>query len=113
MSRIVYRPFFRLTQADPPTLSDFTSRAAQGAAPMDDDPDRQRLHSGISVFATETQARKKASQYPFLGNFIARIELPDDAPVVIERTLRNGPGHHTIWGDPALLCGYVTAVVPV
>lgn len=108
----IYRPFHRITQTDPPTRDDFTSDAAQGIEPPDDDPVHASLHDGISVFATEQQARKKAQAFPFLGSFIARLEIPDDAPVRIERTL-SSRGHHTMWGNPDDLRRYVVSVVPV
>jgi hypothetical protein len=107
------RTFYRITLTDPPGEIDFTSRAAQGTAPLDDDPARQRLHEGVSVFATVGQARKRALRYPFLGSYICRLEIPDDAPVQIERTIKNSPGHHTLWGDSAVIRGYVVSVVPV
>ena len=108
----VYRTFHRIAGTDPPTRDDLLSDAAQGIPPPVDDPVRARLHDGISVFNTEQQARNKARDYPFLGGFIARLEIPEDAPVRIERTLRSA-GHHTIWGDADVLLGYVVSVVPV
>ena len=104
------RTFYRIT-ANPPTLTDFTSAIARGR-PSPRDPEARRLFDGISVFATEGQARRKALDYPILGDHVARIELPDDSSVRIERTTTSR-GHHTIWGEPALLLSCVVSVVPV
>jgi hypothetical protein len=113
----VYRPFHRITKHDPPEREDFMSSAARGDPAPDDDPQRAALHDGISTFATEQQARKKVlgmrERGHNLGDYIARLEIPDDAPGVrIERTLRT-PGHHTIWADPDELLKCVVSIVPV
>jgi hypothetical protein len=107
------RTFYRIVHA--PTLNsqridDFTSDDGRGEEPPDD-PDLRRLHDGISVFATEAQARNKARDFPFLGGFIARLDVPDDAPLRVERTLRSR-GHHTVWGEPIDVLRCVTAVTP-
>ena len=107
------RVFFRIVLSNPPSLADFTSRAAQGTAPIDLDPERGRLHEGISVYATENQARRKAREYPFLGSFLARLELPEETPLHTEGTVRNSPGHHTLWGDPGDILRCVVVVVSV
>ena len=60
------------------------------------------------MFATETQARNQARDFPLLGSYIARLDVPDDAPVRAERTLRTR-GHHTLWADPQALLRYVGA----
>lgn len=109
----VFRPFHRITKHDPATRADLMSNLAKGIPHTDDDPERMRLNGGISVFNTEQQARKKAIAYPELGSYVARLEVPEDAPGVrIERTLRT-PGHHTIWADPDQLLEYVVSIVPV
>ena len=81
--------------------------------PAPADPTRAALHDGISVFSTERQARHKALDYPFLGAYIALLEIEEGAPIRVERTLRGSPGHHTLWGDPAELVARVVSVVPV
>ena len=106
------RTFYRVVKTDPPALADFTSNAARGRPLPDPSPETRRLWAGLSVNATEAQARRRARQYPTLGAHIARLELPADAPVRVERTTRI-PGHHTLWGEPAVLLGCVVAVVPV
>lgn len=105
--RIVHAP--TIQELD---LDDFRSDSARGIAPPTD-PVRAQLHHGISTFNTERQARNKALDYPFLGAYIAAIELEDGAPILIERTLRGSPGHQTIWGDPAEVRSRVVLIVSV
>jgi hypothetical protein len=69
------------------------------------------LWDGISVWNTEQQARKKAQAFPNLGSYIATLSVPLGGSIRIEKTL--GPGHHTIWGDPAKLNACVQTVAPV
>lgn len=105
------RPLYRIVRANPPTITDFLSDDARGRGTPSDPPEIRRLRTGRSVFATEAQARRRARTFPMLGQYIARLEIPEDSPVQVERTL--GAGHHTIWGEPDLLLAYVAAVVPV
>jgi hypothetical protein len=105
------RTFYRIVQSALSRSDDFQSDAARDEPPPLD-PAQVRLHYGISVFNTERQARNKAEAYPVLGAYIAAIELPDDAPVRYERTLRTR-GHYTLWGDPTYLAERVTSIVPV
>ena len=106
------RVFYRIVRSDPPTALDFTSNAARGRPLHDPSPEALRLWDGISVNATEAQARRRARQMPMLGSHIARLDVPPDAAVRAERTTRT-PGHYTLWADPAALLTCVTAVVPV
>ena len=106
------RTFYRIVRSDPPALRDFTSNAARGLPLRDESEEMRRLWDGISVYATEGQARNKARQFPYLGRYLARLEIPERARVRVERTIRNGRGHHTLWGDPADLLGWVAAVFP-
>ena len=105
------RTFYRIVKSPERRPEDFLSDAAEGE-PTPIDPEHARLHDGISVFNTEQQARNKAEDYPVLGGYIAAIELPDDAPVRFERTLRTR-GHYTLWGDPQYLSNRVASIVPV
>jgi hypothetical protein len=103
----------RIVRTDPPTVDDFTSDVARGRPPRSAEPEAVRLASGLSVFATLAQARAKARQYPFLGAYVAVIELQEGGAVRWERTLPRSRGHHTVWDDPAELLDAVVAVVPV
>lgn len=106
------RIFYRIVKEDPPTIRDFTPQIQLGRRLIEPSPERQRLATGLSVFATEAQAHRQARAYPLLGSFVAEASIPAGAAVVWERTLRT-PGHHTAWGSPAELLNYVTRVVPV
>ena len=101
---------YRIVQSNPPTISDFLSGQAKGEQPRSES--LRWLWDGISVFNTTTQARRQALRFPILGQFLAQLNLPPDAPIRCERTLRTR-GHYTIWGNPAYLLRCATEVVPV
>lgn len=95
-----YRTLFRIVLTDPPTVQDMLSHQALGKIPPQPGPETQRLVTGISVYNTEQQARRKAFGIPWRGNaFIAELRLPENGSIRIERTLKS-PGLHTIWGNP-------------
>jgi hypothetical protein len=98
-------------RGDPPTEDDFLSHEAQGRRQPDDSPETLRLWSGISVYATEEQARRRARTAPMLGTYLAELRFADDGAIRWERTPRRG--HHTLWAPPALLLAAVTLVVPI
>jgi hypothetical protein len=107
----VSRVLYRVVKRDPPTVVDFTSNEAQDKPLLHDTPRNRRLWSGLSCFATEAQARWNARRFPGHGNFIARLEIDDEDRIQVEKT--RGPGHYTLWAEPADLLGHVRAVVPV
>ena len=107
------RVFYRVVRSNPPTLADFTANRALDRVLRDPNPERQRLWAGISVNATEAQARNREIDYPAMGRWIARLDIPDDVPIRAERTLPNSRGHHTLWGEPAHLLRCVSSVRPV
>ena len=107
------RVFHRIVESSPLTLTDFMSDVARGRVRYPIAIEQLRLRSGLSVFNTEAQARRKALDLPILGVYIASLEIPDGTEVRFEHTLRSSPGHHTLWGDPVELLAYVAAVVPV
>ncbi len=106
--------FFRILTAEDPTLDDFLSGAAQGdEPPRTDDPLVHRMWQGISVYATETQARKKAKASR-LGDYIAELSVPVGGSIAFRRTGGSrARGHHTLWGDPEELMACITRVVAV
>ena len=104
------RIFYRIVRSDPPTLDDFRSYEELGIRTGSDDPET-RLRRGISVNATEAQARRRARGLPVLGSYIAALAIAEDGPVRYERTTRS-PGHYTLWGPPAALLASVVRVVP-
>lgn len=40
-----------------------------------------QLAGGLSVYATLTQARNKAQAFPWLGQYIAELEIPVGGPI--------------------------------
>lgn len=69
------------------------------------------MWSGLSCFATEAQARRNVRRYRSQGGFIATVAVEPGAPIVVEKT--RGPGHYTLWGEPAVLLARVLSVRPV
>lgn len=106
--------FFRLVKMGVAVRDDLLSYVELGLPLLDDSAETRRLAEGISVNATLTQARNRARAIPSLRDlhFVAELSIPDDAPIKIERTGRTR-GHYTLWGDPDVLLGYVTSVLPV
>ncbi len=114
MSALGPHRLYRIVEHDPPTLEDFMSDEDLGEPPPED-ADRQtlRMWRGISVFATEAQARAKATRLP-LGDYIAEVEVPPGADLKIERTGgKRARGHHTLWARPEEIARWVTSVVRV
>jgi hypothetical protein len=102
----------RIVRSSPPTLADFTSKAALGLVNPRADSETQRLESGVSMYRTLTQARKKARAFPFLGGYVATVALPFSSEIAVERMLQSS-GHHTVWGEPEFLLACVVATDPV
>ena len=103
------RTFFRVVANDPPTRRDFMSHEVFGI-PLRN-PDDRDLWQGISVQATEQQARRRA-RLPGFGGHIAEVVVVDGGPIAWRRTGRQ-PGHHTLWGTPDDLLASVVRTVPV
>ena len=103
--------FYRVVKSNPPTEEDFLSYAARGI-PVRDPTDEETLllAAGVSVFATEAQARGRARARPELGAYLARLQIPDDGS---GQPLRGHRGHHTIWAEPKQPLAWVKEVVAV
>jgi hypothetical protein len=106
------RRFYRLVRSNPPTLDDFSSQQAKGIPMARPDPEVALLWDGISVYATEAQARHQAKAKPWLGAYIAEIAISVEDPIAYRRT-GTGRGHHTLWGDPTEVRARLTRVVDV
>ena len=89
--------YYRIIRSETPSRLDFLPAAALRKPPPKDPRLRRLWEVGISVYATEQQARKKARSwepdYP-LGMFLARLEISDGVPITVEKTL--GAGHYTL-----------------
>lgn len=104
---------YRIVAHNPPTREDLSSYRELGIALTRRDPEALRLASGISLYNTFQQARNQARRLPpERRGFIAEIRIPPDAPVAIERTTPSSRGHHTLWGSPDVILGYVARVIP-
>ncbi|MHB8619591.1 MAG: hypothetical protein ACYDAG_08475 [Chloroflexota bacterium] len=103
------RTFYRIVKKDPPTTDDFSpTPLRQGSI---GNPYLQILASGISIWSTEALALSKARQFPRLGGYVAQLDIPDDSPIRIEKTL--SPGHYTLWAAAAVLERFVVAISPI
>jgi len=74
----VARSFFRVVSSNPPTLDDFLSHRARGI-PLRN-PDEEDMWEGVSVQATEPQARRRA-RLPGFGRYIAELVIPEDGTI--------------------------------
>ena len=89
------------------------SKAAEGKVCPFKDEKRRRSWTATSAFVAEDQARKLAIDVPRLrGTHIAVLEVPDDAPIVVEED-EDGSGHCDLHGDPDLLFSYIVGIVAV
>ena len=104
--------FYRVVGSDPPKLDDFMSQKAKGIPMARPDPEVALLWDGISVNATEAQARRRALAQPYLGAYIAELVISESDPITVRRT-GTSRGHHTLWGDAADLLARVNRVVRV
>ena len=105
------RTFYRIVHSIEPTLDDFMSQKALGIPMARPDPEVELIWDGISVYATEVQARRQARAKPWLGSYIAELAISESDPVTFRRS-GTGRGHHTLWGDPTDLRSFVQRIIP-
>lgn len=87
------RTFYRLVASDPPTNRDFLSQAARRQPPPRQDAEFLEAWQGLSVLDTYQVARQNGSTFKWRhGEYIAILEIPDDAPVTYK-----GPDHRGHW----------------
>lgn len=105
------RRFYRILDRALAEQYDFMSNAKRGIEPKRPLSPREmdRWH-GISVMATPRSARKRMQVSPWLGSFVAVIEIPRDARVRIAQTTRD-LDHFTIWADAHDLLSWVVAIL--
>lgn len=102
---------YRIVQRNPPTQADMLSYQALGIVPDTDDLTVLRLASGISLYNTLQQAHNQMRRLPpGRRGFIAELHIPNDSPLVIERTGKQR-GHHTLWGNPDDILKHVARVI--
>jgi hypothetical protein len=87
---------YRITRSNPPDLADFSSKAQLQIPCPVPDPDIRRRWTGLSLFGTESQARRAATRFPMLGSYIAALDLPSGP---------GGPVEGTAWAGHFVLSG--------
>jgi len=111
----VARVFYRVIRGPRPAPEDFKSAKELGKPPPVR-PEQQTLWDGLSVYATEQQARKRARSLReighSIGDYIAEVEVPDGGGFTVQRT-SSSPGHHTVWGPLRRLVDCVRRVTAV
>jgi len=107
------RRLYRIVTANPPSRRDFMSHYELGRRPLRPlsrrDYDRWR---GVSHFDSLEQAEDKLHESPWLGNFIAEIEIPPKAAVRIQQTGAKR-SHYTVWADAGDLLRWIVSVRPI
>jgi hypothetical protein len=115
--------YYRILQSNPATDDDFLSLAERYALavesggrrrPIPKSGDDRHMWSDASVYSTENEARATAQQYPNIGRFIGRLQVPTDhgKTIRIEQT-GDIPEHYSIWAAPSVLRACVDSVVDV
>lgn len=107
------RTFYRIIAGSSATRRDFLSNRALSRVLRRSTPETLRTYDGVSVFETLAQARAAAIRFPMLGTSMAELVIPEGATIRIERTFAKQPGHHTIWGNPDEMLGYVGRIVAI
>jgi hypothetical protein len=92
----------RIVKDGDPSEADFQPTEPQA----NDSAEVKRLRAGVSMYATVAQARAKARALPWLGAWVAAVDVTD---VPHERTT-SSRGHHTVWAHPSALANRVIAV---
>lgn len=101
---------FRVIRMKAPRRSDFWSDLANGLPPRLPQRVDVTTWAGVSMYADFSDAEKSARTFA-LGRSIARVEIPDGAPVLVKQTLKLG--HFSVVGDPTVLMGYVIRVMRI
>jgi hypothetical protein len=104
------RWFYRIVRTRPPAFRDFLSPAATGR-PAPGEPHIDRLWTAVSLWTSAEAARSRARRYPWLGRFIAVLEIDEWPGVRVEKTL--GRGHVSAWADADALLGLVVDTIEV
>ncbi len=92
------RTFYRLVKNNPATAQDVLSQAALRRPPPRTDADFLRKWEGLSVFDNEAAARRIGRQRRWkIGEYIATLEIPDDAPLSYSEPDVQGSGHWLLY----------------
>src|SRR5690349_19758599 len=108
---------YRLARTLPATLDDFRSNLERCLAPRPPEVRDPAEWSGLSMFDTREQAEYTAIRYADrgMGQFVARVEIPDGSPAVVRAYARatGGHGHYTVWGCADRLLAFAVDTRPV
>ena len=110
-SRSAAGTHYRIVRTNPPTDEDFKSYTALGIKPRQPNPDPETLHlfDGVSVLDTLERARAYIEKGRVRGEYVARLEIPEETPITYEGPRR---GHGNLYGAPPhVLRGSVTDVI--
>lgn len=101
---------FHTVGHNPPQESDFWSNEREGKR-QPREAWQVRYWRGFSAFDTFDQARNKAISFPRQGKFVAEIAVADIPGITYEQSF--GPGHYTVWAEPAICAANVVAIFAV
>src|SRR5438094_615069 len=104
-------PFYRIVRTSRAGWSDFLSNQVMDQPPRGKEIGDPFEWASLSVFDTRAQA-EEVTRTNLLGRYVAQLDLPDGAPVVV-RADPDVPGHHTLLGGPGVLLRYVVRVTRV
>jgi len=102
---------YRIIESRQPRQRDFWSPERRGTALRN--PDLRYMYDGVSMFGTLAAAAIKAATFPYLGQWIAEIDLTRSGNLRVEQTGRRRERHYTVWGDPDELLRCVVRVFSV
>ncbi|MDP9359058.1 MAG: hypothetical protein M3R02_28010 [Chloroflexota bacterium] len=106
------RTFYRVIPQVEPTANDFLSDKELGEPPpASNDPIELRMWEGVSFNNSETQARIKATDLPFLGAYVAVVEIEGANPVITYKRTGKSRGHYTLWGNAGEMVRCVVRVI--
>lgn len=112
------RTFYRVVESNPPSERDFCSYAALGRTLRTQRPSGAEIAAwrAVSTYITEEAARDRARTnaalgFP-LGDFIAKLVIPEDAPVAIGR-INSKTAHCDLTGEASVLLNAVVSVMRV
>jgi hypothetical protein len=106
----VVRRFYRILVSPVPSIRDFMSNEELGISPRRPlsrrEQDRWR---GVSHMDSLRSAAKRIDASPWIGAYIAEIEIPIGQEIRIEQTSQDR-NHFTLWADAGDLLSWVVSV---
>jgi hypothetical protein len=93
-------------------LGDFWSDFAHGEEPFPSQLKQPIRWTGISTFSDLNRAEANAIAFG-RGNFLAQLNIPDDADALVTQTGRRDPTLHSVMATPSTLLSFVAQVLPM